>query len=793
MAETTQEVNGFLKSTFPVFIPADPLLTSNDAEFEAFLKTVDKFSASAHLNTSAQTQDGEGDQKDDDDSETLVSAPSATTSAELRAGMEEIDIEDSADENDTKHEHPFMKALHSTDAPPENMENIMLTENADLAHRSTTEPLLDLFTELEDVFSGVRMQELLSGAWKADSLSTLKIIFNARSIHIGKSSRPITYKCFGWLAENHPATLLLNLQWLSRPIIEKKLGEKKEGEADDMVLVEAEKDENDPTRFDVKNGVAHGYWKDLLNILALAANGKLNELADPRDVLNIENKGLKSKFEWNQEKAKQIRKETKEARHARAIRMLEKSSFYRALHLTVARLFAEQLKLDLALLKKNDKKAARQISLCAKWAPSLGLFHDKHTFVVSSIAEILHPHSEFADVQDRELYLRHAREAYRKDISSLRKSLEVVERDIAAANFTNIQYEQVPSLAMNRYAGLFAQKDSERFDKYLDQVTEGSKTISGAVLMPSKLISTIRAGSSRYSWRPSKPQKGVKGKIEEKKREIDARVIDEQWKTLVKRMKDSGKLENSIAVCDVSGSMCSPQFPDGTCPMDSAISLSLILAEVTAPPFGGTFITFSEKPTVQDIKGNGLKEQVENLESSSWGMSTDVVAVFRDLILPLAKKHKVKQEDMVKQVFIFSDMQFNQGTSTDRWSTSYGRIKEEYADAGYEMPSLVFWNLAGGRAGVTGQGDPTAPKPVTAADEGTSLVSGYSQGMLKVFLDNGSFEDPEAEEELVETVVAGDDDEEEIVQVKKKQKVDPMSTLRKAISHKSYSMLKVID
>jgi len=34
--------------------------------------------------------------------------------------------------------------------------------------------------------------------------------------------------------------------------------------------------------------------------------------------------------------------------------------------------------------------------------------------------------------------------------------------------------------------------------------------------------------------------------------------------------------------------------------------------------------------------------------------------------------------------------------------------------------------------------DDTAPKPVQAHEENTALVSGYSQGQLKMFLDNGT-------------------------------------------------------
>lgn len=283
---------------------------------------------------------------------------------------------------------------------------------------------------------------------------------------------------------------------------------------------------------------------------------------------------------------------------------------------------------------------------------------------------------------------------------------------------------------------------------------------------------------------------------------IDDKVVDGQWNSLVKRIKDSGTMESCIAVCDVSGSMCNPVFSDGTCPMDSAIGLSLLIAEVTQPPFGGTFITFSEHPSVQIIDlSNSLHKKVEALESSAWGMSTNFEAVFKDLILPMAVKNKLTQEQMVKRIFVFSDMQFNHASSsgTDQWTGSWERIKRVYKNAGYEVPELIFWNLAGGQAGymggVTG-GDPVAPKPATANEEGVALVSGYSQGMLKVFLENGSFQEEEEEEDEEVTTMeeSGEDDEVLVTKpAKKKAKIDPMRVLKKAISHNAYSMLKVVD
>lgn len=815
----------FLKSSFPVFLPKFPALTASPDEFEAYIHWNVKPTGAVETDNAALTG-GKGDAVTETDTETvLISEPSTT--AEARGRLSNMNVESTGSETgeaSPAHNHPFMKGLlsHQNDDSNagdkiESMENKMFTENSDVAHRSTTNPLVDLFHELEDVVSGPRLLELLQGAWEDDPLTTLKIIFNARSIHLGKASRHTFYRCAGWLAQAHPQTLLANLAWLSRPVIQKKV--EKKCDEEDVVIVEEELNSDDPARFDVKSGVAHGYWKDLLNLLALHANGKLHVLANPRDILNIEKELDSRKWPKNQKEAKSRRHEKRDTRHMTAVKLLNEDCVYRGLHLAVARLFATQLKVDLALLNGNDAAAKRTISLCAKWAPSSERFADKHTFIVSSIAEILYPLSGFKgfanydpiDVEQRTLYLRHARNAYRKDVTALRKQLDVVERQITAKTYKNIKYDRVPSLAMNNYAPLFAKKDPERFERYIVKVADGKARISGATLLPSTLVKVARAGTHGASESidmvsRKRKLKGTNDLVQAKMNELAGKALDGQWRALVQRIKDSGTLENCIAVTDVSGSMNRPFFPDGTTPMDSSIGLSLLIAEVCRPPFGGAFITFSTDPRVEKIDLSlSFREKVAHLSQANWTMSTDFVAVFEKLILPMAIKNNLRQEDMVKRVFVFSDMQFDSAarypysyesgasSSPKRWSTSYERIEKQYQDAGYEMPELVFWNLAGGRAGYRGgygAGDPIAPKPVTVGENGTALVSGYSQGMLKVFLDNSTFEEENVEEEVIEKISQGG---EVVVEKVKKQKLDPLSVVQRAIGHRAYDMLRIVD
>ncbi|SPO02946.1 uncharacterized protein DNG_05625 [Cephalotrichum gorgonifer] len=673
-------------------------------------------------------------------------------------------------------------------------DNAISTEDVGDAYKSTTNPLVDLFTELEGPVSGPRLGDLIRAAWAHDSLATTKIIWKIRSIHLGDASRDAFYRSAGWLAKHHPLTLIANLQWLSLPVIEKKFpekgGNKRKFDAMDPIgIKDALGQANDPAAaHSVPNGAAHGYWKDILNILVLAANNKLDVLANPKDVLNVGRGGP--------EGSSTQRHNFRAQRQANAIRKFDGDPVYRGLHLAITRMFATQLRKDLAAIHGSDAAAKRGISLCAKWAPSHERFHDKHTYIVSSIAELLHPLPNLQALLDddaslagdenktREVYLRHVREEYRKSISALRKHLDVVERHLSAKTYSEIKYDRVPSIAMDNYFPKFVKKDPERFSKYLENVAEGKARISDSILLPSTLILRTRTLN-----RPKRLN--VRSQVEDK-------VLDSQWKALVQRIKDLGILGSSISVCDVSGRMQTSALSDGTTPLDSSIGLSLLIAEVAKPPFRGSFITFGTQPRVRQVDlSQTLHRKYTSMDNSESGRTTSLASVFEDAILPLAKDHSVEQYDMVKRVFIFTDRHFDEGTvDGGSWASSHERITGSFKEAGYDIPELVYWNLAGGASNGSldrsaGDNGNNIPKQVTSDMPGMTIVSGYTRGMLKAFLGDGFFGDSDEEGD---TMAEGDGSNGDTVEVSnREEQLDPVSLVQKAIGHRAYSMLQVMD
>ena len=176
-----------------------------------------------------------------------------------------------------------------------------------------------------------------------------------------------------------------------------------------------------------------------------------------------------------------------------------------------------------------------------------------------------------------------------------------------------------------------------------------------------------------------------------------------------------------LPVCDVSGSMCSPVGGNAnlTC-MDVCVSLGLYLADKNTGPFKDMFLTFSDNSKLQVLKGN-LLDKLNQLERSEWGMSTNLHSAF-EAILKYAVKGGVKANDMPKYILIMSDMEFNHCVAHD--DSAMQMIERKYAEAGYTVPNIVFWNLNARQGNV----------PVKYDKKGVALVSGFSPSIMTSIL-----------------------------------------------------------
>ena len=307
----------------------------------------------------------------------------------------------------------------------------------------------------------------------------------------------------------------------------------------------------------------------------------------------------------------------------------------------------------------------RTDGLCAKWMPRKG--------------EVANKLRKFFKMTPK---------VYRKMLVEL---TNVVENKMCSKDWESIDYSKLPSLASSRYQKSFKRNDGVRYEEYKNALIDGTAKVNAGAVYPYDIIKSMRSGG-------------------------DDVVNNKQWESLPNFME--GSTERILPVVDVSGSMSCEVGgnPNLSC-MDVAISLGMYISERSEGNFKDAFITFSENPQLQYLKGN-LKQRLKQLMNADWGMSTNIEKVFR-LILTQAKKNNVSEDMMPTKIMILSDMQFNQ--ATDRYSKSYDMIEKMYEEEGYKKPSIIFWNL-NGRGGNF---------PVEFDKEGTALVSGFSPSILK--------------------------------------------------------------
>jgi len=278
-------------------------------------------------------------------------------------------------------------------------------------------------------------------------------------------------------------------------------------------------------------------------------------------------------------------------------------------------------------------------------------------------------------------YLKMTPKEFRKYLVAKTK---VVESLMCENQWSDVNYAQVPSVAMNKYRKAFLKRDEERYNQFIVDVHEGKTKINASVLFPHELYQAISGGQN-------------------------ASAVEAQWNALPNYME--GSTERIIPVCDVSGSMSG-------LPMDVSVSLGIYISERNEGIFKDAFLTFSESPQMNYLKGT-LSQRMRQLERADWGMSTNLQATF-DLILNSALREELPESEMPTKLLIISDMEFNEASNM----TNLDAIREKYKASGYKLPQIVFWNV-NGRLGNS---------PASVSDAGIGLVSGFSPAILKSIL-----------------------------------------------------------
>lgn len=324
--------------------------------------------------------------------------------------------------------------------------------------------------------------------------------------------------------------------------------------------------------------------------------------------------------------------------------------------------------------------------LCAKWMPRKG-----------DVAAKLRA------------YFNYTPKFYRKRLVELTK---VVETQMCANDWDNINFNHVPSVASSRYKKAFS-RHTAKYKEWAAKLVSDKPEERAEV--------KVNAGAVY-------PYDVLKGLIGHYIMSYDNSNLDHirgQWEALPNYVGDA----NILPIVDVSGSMACPAGGSNsksqtTC-LDVAVSLGLYLADKNTGKFKDTFLTFSGSPQLLSLKGNIL-DKIKQMVTSKWEMNTNLHKAVQK-ILDVAIESGVPQAEMPSVLLILSDMQFDQCAHFD--DSAMQMIARKYADAGYTMPNIVFWNL-----------NAADNVPVKWDERGAALVSGFSpsivKSVLKADLDN---------------------------------------------------------
>jgi hypothetical protein len=138
-------------------------------------------------------------------------------------------------------------------------------------------------------------------------------------------------------------------------------------------------------------------------------------------------------------------------------------------------------------------------------------------------------------------------------------------------------------------------------------------------------------------------------------------------------------------MADTSGSMSGR-------PMATSVGLAVYFAERNSGEWKNKFITFSEKPSFVELKGETLEEKINCIPSIV--ENTDLELAF-ELVLSAAIKNNVSPKDMPSAIVVISDMEIDHCANiSPQYMSFYEMMKKEFSDHGYQIPNIVFWNVA---------------------------------------------------------------------------------------------------
>ena len=297
---------------------------------------------------------------------------------------------------------------------------------------------------------------------------------------------------------------------------------------------------------------------------------------------------------------------------------------------------------------------------------------------------------------------------FKRLVRAMRKQIGVVEALMSAGRWDEIKYSAVPSRAMMIYRKAFMKHDAERYNQFIRKAVTGEETVHSATLYPYDIVEKVM----QMNW------SGCRIK------EDDA--LEAQWRQLPDYVE---KGTNAMVIADTSGSMYGR-------PLATSVGLAVYFAERNTGPYHNMFMSFSGTSRIQVLKGDTLAQKIGSINMNDWMNNTNMQAAFQH-ILDIAVRYHVSADEMPKSLIVISDMEIDYCGDKD-W-TFYEKMAQKFRNYGYQIPNIVFWNVA-------------SRHDVFHADKkrtGVQLVSGMSTSVFRQVMQCVGMNPVEAMEKII--------------------------------------------
>lgn len=332
------------------------------------------------------------------------------------------------------------------------------------------------------------------------------------------------------------------------------------------------------------------------------------------------------------------------------------------------------------------------ISLLAKWLPSINASSHKTQFNARKLA--------------RAFGYNHKQ--YQKTLKAIRKQLNLIESKLSEKDYT-FDYSHIPAKALNKYKDSFNRNDKERYDEYVESLATGKTKAKVATLYPHDIISQIPVSTGWLKFSLAQIN------------ETEKQLLNAQWKQMSENLANKmSNTSNFLPILDLSGSMRQPIANTDFSVLTVALGLTVLLAENNSGRYKNVLVPFANNAQFVEFNGDNIFDKVNDiLAKSVVGFSTNICATF-ELLLSDAINNNIPADEMPKSLVYVSDMEFDGGWLYNSNGFDMSALEKKYAEAGYQLPQIIFWNVSDSSNGFLG----------TAHIPNLTLMAGFSSHNL---------------------------------------------------------------